>query len=410
MLPTPTASISPQPTPPARPGRRILLIRPSALGDVARTVPCLVSLRQAYPEAHIDWLVDGAFADAVAGHPMLDGVVLFNRKKKSGVPALLRRLRRAKYDLVFDLQGLARSGLFAWATRAKDRVGYANAAEFGWLGVNHRHHVDKSRHALDRMLALLEAQGVTPVQDLALHVPEEARGFTSALIEHHHLGPAQRLSDQPYVCLAPTAQWGCKCWPADRYSQIAQRLLEADHAPWVAVLAAPHERDHLIQQLSQSIPDALRGRLVYPATTVGQAMDLIEHAALLVCNDSAALHLAVGLNTPTVSLFGPTDPALVGPPPPEAFFGASSKAAPRVPSEPSPQPPSNPSLESPPENDPVLSASEKTSPAEALHRVLRAPSAVGKTFNYRDHRDDNTLIAELSVDTVWAALAEALPR
>lgn len=362
------------PIPDPRRPHRVLIIRPSALGDVARTVPCLVSLRRAYPDATIDWLVASAFVDAVRAHPMLDGVVAFDRKDKKAFVPLLRRLRAAEYDLVFDLQGLARSGLLAWASRAPVRVGYANARELGWLGVNQRHDIDPTRHAADRMLALLEAAGVPRVEDYRLAVPPEDDGFAREYVNQTNTLRSDVL-DRPslsgrYVCLAPTAQWGCKCWPIERYADVATRLLAGDHAAAVVVVSAPHEYRRVRDAMSARVADEVEDRLWCPATTVGQMMSVIRDAALLVGNDSAPLHLAVGLDTPTVSLFGPTDPALVGPPPP------------------------------PPEvNNPT---------SDAKHRVLRAPSAVGQTFNYRSHRDDDALISELSVDAVWDTVREQL--
>ena len=119
----PVAAPAPPPCPP-RDGPRVLIIRPSALGDVARSVPVLATLRRAMPNARIDWLVHEGFADAIRHHPALDGVLPFPRKHFG---ALWRRpaaaldaaawaadLRGRRYDIVFDFQGLARSGLFVW--------------------------------------------------------------------------------------------------------------------------------------------------------------------------------------------------------------------------------------------------------------------------------------------------------
>jgi len=88
--------------------QRLLIVRPTALGDVARTVPCLATLRNAYPAAQIDWLVSSAFADVVRHHPMLDDVILFDRQALRGLAyrpsamraarSLVRQLRQANYD------------------------------------------------------------------------------------------------------------------------------------------------------------------------------------------------------------------------------------------------------------------------------------------------------------------------
>ncbi len=282
--------------------RRILLIRPSALGDVCRTVPALVTLKRAFPEAAIDWLVQENFADAVRHHPMLNAVVPFPRGRfgqwllraaaRREFSRWKRALREQHYDLVVDLQGLARSGFFAFLTEAPRRVGYANARELGWIGCNVRHHVPATLHSVDRMLALLEAEGLVPVPDMTLHVSEADAAWLAS----------QPWSAEPYALLAPTARWACKCWPTERYLEIARRLRERGLR--VVVLAAPNERE----AVAPFLPLAQA-----PSTHVGQMLALIARARIVVCNDSAALHMAVGFDRPAVAIFGPTDPALVGP-------------------------------------------------------------------------------------------------
>ncbi len=375
-----TRSPSPDPRSPSR----VLIIRPSALGDVARTVPCLVMLRRSCPAARIDWLVDRRFADAVRSHPALDGVVEFDRAggaiKGAG---LLRQLRRAQYDWVIDLQGLARSGLFTWATRARVRLGYANAREMGWLGYTMKARVDESQHAIDRMIQLVTTLDVPRVPDMSLALAAEDMTWFDTWSATQMLEPGR------YICVAPTAQWGCKCWPLNRYIQVTRRLLDEPGVDRVVVLAAPSERAGVEAGLA-ALGTPQRERTVMPTTRVGQLMALIRHARLLICNDSAPLHLAVGLGVPTLSLFGPTDPRLVGPPTPNFF---------------DPPPGQAPALPLPPTPDAQRVAALIR---HGRHRVLQAPSAIGQTLNYRDQKDDDTLISELSTETVWAAVREAM--
>ncbi len=334
----------------------MLLIRPSALGDVCRTVPALVSLRRALPKAHIDWLVQDTFVDAICHHPDLSGVMPFQRRGLRWIPLargqsiyrFAHQLRAARYDMVIDLQGLARSGLFTRLTGAKHRIGFANAREFGWLGYNERHRVDTGLHAVDRMLALIEAAGYPAVRDMRLHLGQTEREWARQRLDEYGLG------DQPYTCIAPTARWMCKCWPAERFAETARRLLdEGIVRPPIIVLASPAERTH-IQPLLATMGD----RAVAPETTVGQMMALIAGARLVVCNDSAPLHIAVGFDRPIVTIFGPTDPALVGP------YGREE------------------SVVQPPEAKPM------------------GPRA------YRQQRDDQSLISRVTTDAVWAKICE----
>lgn len=277
---------------------RVLIVRPSALGDVCRSVPCLVSLRRAYPQAHIDWLVNDTFVPAVSSHPDLSGVVPFHRRDFSARRglALWRRLRAGRYDAVYDLQGLLRSGLMTRMTGAPKRVGYANAREGAALCYTRKHRLSRTMHTVDRMLGLLEAEGVEPVRDMRLHIAEAERAWLDAFVAKHELADG-------YTCIAPTAQWRCKCWPVERYAEAAGEIEGR-----IVILAAPHERPQV-----EPLVSALGGRAVLPDTAVGQLVALISGCRALVCNDSAALHIGVAFGKPIASVFGPTDPALVGP-------------------------------------------------------------------------------------------------
>lgn len=344
--------------------RRVLIVRPSALGDVARTVPALVTLRRALPNAHIDWLVHEAYVDVIRHHPALDGAVLFPRNRFSKLHqnpriareawAWARRLRAQRYDLVIDLQGLFRSGLFTWLTGAGRRVGYANARECAWLGYNHRYRIDRQVHTVDRMLSLLEAEGLVAAHDMGLHLGPDDLQWLKDFLEVHG-GSTFR-----YACVAPTARWKCKCWPIEYYQQIAQKLLETGLAgEKLVILAAPGERDQV-----RPIIDALgqTGRVIFPRTTVGQMMALLSRASLLVCNDSAALHIAVGFDRPIACVFGPTDPRLVGP-----YRRGDS----------------------------IIQPGHVNAEAMA---------------HYRHHQDDQSLIAQIPPQQVWRVVLEQLQR
>lgn len=290
---------------------RILLVRPSALGDVCRTVPVLASLRRRFPDARIDWLVRDDFAGAVAAHPALDEVVPFPRRRfgrwwrRPGAAReairWLNHLRDRRYDLVFDCQGLARSGLFTWATRAPRRVGFADAPEFAWLGCNRRHHVSRDLHVVDRMLALIEQEGVPPTPDMRLYTTPEAR----AAIE-------SRLRGRSFAVVAPTSAWPAKRWPVDRYRSLVRRLLDQSLADAVVIVGAAGERDQCAPALDVASQDDRLIDLV-GATTVDELMAVIEASSLVVANDSAAMHMAVGFDRPLVALLGPTDASLAGP-------------------------------------------------------------------------------------------------
>lgn len=284
-----------------RPPRRILLIRPSALGDVCRTVPLASSLKATWPEAQLEWLVNAPYREAVVAHPSVDGVVEFDRARFARSPAdaaaFMLSLRQRRYDLVIDAQGLARSGVFSWVTRAPLRIAHRDAREGAWIAATSRVESSRERHTVDRMLDLLTPLGVASVRDLRLTVPEASR---------------QRVGHDPElapggVVIAPTSLWPGKRWPIERFAELARRLVARGVGPIVAI-GGPRERDQCGPLLAvEGVADRV-GR-----TSVGEMMAIIERAPLVVANDSAALHIAVGLDRPIVALFGPTRTGLVGP-------------------------------------------------------------------------------------------------
>ena len=296
--------------------KRICLIRPSALGDVCRTVPVLVSLRRAFPEAEIDWVVQDTYAPAVAAHPDLTNVIEFPRHdfaRAAKSPEALRRLfnwlrslKQTSYDIVYDCQGLARSGFFAWCSRAPKRVGFRDAREGGFFGYTHRYDISSSLHTVDRMLGLVEADGIASIPDMRLYVsPDDETGW-------ERLGASVGVSrNTRYAVLAPTSRWKSKQWPPDRFAELIPALIERGFEK-VIFVGGENERSQCenlleISRTNSAVVDLVGG------TTVGTLMAAIRHADLVVANDSAPLHMAVGFKRLFLALFGPTDVSRVGP-------------------------------------------------------------------------------------------------
>ena len=291
--------------------RRILLIRPSALGDVCRSVPVLASLAHAWPQAQIDWLVQDSFVDAVRAHPAMHRAVPFPRRDlgralRRGRVGELRRwiaqLRDPGYDLVIDAQGLFRSAFFARATGAPRRVGHADARELGWLFYSHREHGSESQHTVDRMLALVRTIGVEPVADMTLHAPPEDRDA---------VGADPRFTGR-FAVVAPTTRWPGKQWPVERFDAVIERLLADGLADRIALVGGPAERPQCTPLLDRAARDPRVLDLV-GKTSIGRLMAIIERSGLVLANDSAALHMGVGFDRPLVALYGPTRVDLVGP-------------------------------------------------------------------------------------------------
>lgn len=290
--------------------RKILIIRPSALGDVCRTVPVAAALRARYPDARIEWMVQQGFEDAIRHHPAVDAIVPFNRRALgkqilrgdlAETRAFLGSLKRAGYDMVLDAQGLARSGVFMWATRAAVRIGYRQAQEGAWLAANRRVDAPRELHTVDRMLRLAAAAGAD-VREPDMRLFPDPDALSQAIVEH----------PERYAVLAPTSRWASKRWPDERFAQLGVSLLRERVVERVVVVGAPGERDQCPACLALAA-DHPRVTDRVGSTSVGALMALIARSSLVIANDSAAVHMAIGFDRPTVALYGPTDVARVGP-------------------------------------------------------------------------------------------------
>jgi lipopolysaccharide heptosyltransferase I len=316
---------------------RILLIKPSALGDVIHTIPVLAKLRARFPAARIDWLLAPAIAEWIQHHPALSGVVLFDRRTYArswrSLPALaeltglLLKLRRSAYDLVIDLHGQFRSALLTLATGAALRIGFdrprkqarlaserrlvegayvhgwTGAREGAWVAYSHRISIPTlDVHAVDRYLWLGSLLGFDPSDpDFRMPIPLGAQERADELLDR------RELRGKPLGVLVPGTIWQTKHWHVEGFRSVAQHLVRTGHG---VVLAGAGGEAARCQAVAAGCPEAV---VLAGQTTVSELAALIRCAAICVTNDSGSMHLAVALDRPVVSVFGPTDPVWIGP-------------------------------------------------------------------------------------------------
>lgn len=297
--------------------RNILIIKPSAAGDIVTALPVLPALREKYGKnVRISWMVASHLKSLLAGHPLIDDLVEFDRKRYGKllwnprvfgeVMNFLWQLNRAKYDLVIDLQGLIRTAFFSWTTAAGVRVGPAEKREFGWLFYTDRcPERPKDTHIVDRIATVSEVLGLDMREPkFVLPIRDADRRAVSDML-------APSLADQPmYVAMAPGGTWSSKRWPIDRMVQLAKRVRSELHRP-VVILGGRDE-----QQMGRFMVESLGDRHVIDLTgrtTMPQLLAAIDGAAALVTNDSGPMHMAVALGRPVTAIIGPTNPHRTGP-------------------------------------------------------------------------------------------------
>ena len=288
---------------------KILILKPSSLGDVIQALPVLRLLKLHFRDAEIFWWIDSALAPLLEGDPDLAGVVRFERKrwgKPQNWPEMLGSilwLRGQNFDLVIDLQCLARSGAFAWLARGKFLVGLDEIRE-GARGLYDVAVPRKSfhTHAVDWYLAVLPQLGV-PVHENFNWLAE--RPEISACVK------LKRKTDgAQWIAIQPGARWDNKRWSVEKFSQLVS--LSAKKFPELrfAILGGAEDKPlgEAISRIQSSRSLNLCGEISLP-----EMVEWIRLCDLMITNDTGPMHVAAALGKPLVALFGPTEPTRTGP-------------------------------------------------------------------------------------------------
>ncbi len=298
---------------------RVLVIKPSSLGDIFHVFPALELLRRRFPEAELDFLVHPAFAEILDYSPWpVRHKILFERKRLGRLSSVLpefvkltRALRERRYDLVIDFQGLTRSALFArLARRGGPVVGFAapreKAARFGYtlrLPVAPGHAVERNVGLVNHLLGTDDAP---PLTELPLN-PVFAREAKRLLAEERL--PAEK---RPLAVLLPGARWPSKCFPPRLFAESVREFHKLRPEFRFAVVGAAGDRKPEEEILRLAGPDIpfipLAGK-----TSLGTMVEVLRHAEVVLSNDSGPIHAAAALGRPIVGLFGPTSPERTGP-------------------------------------------------------------------------------------------------
>ena len=288
---------------------KILILKPSSLGDVVQALPVLRLLKQHLPSSEIWWWIESTLAPLLEGDPDLAGIVPFDRRRW-GAPlnwaALWRGVRWTRqqaFDWVIDLQCLARSGAYAWLANGKLLIGLDEPREGarGFYDVVVRR-PSFHTHAVDWYLEVLRRLGV-PVTHSFQWLP--LRPGIAASVRSKW--PVQNAR---WVTLQPGARWLNKRWPAESFAELLRRLAETHADLNFAVLGGTQDRP-LGEKIAQAAPGRcldLTGKLSLP-----EMVEWLRLSELMVTNDTGPMHVAAALGTRVVGLFGPTEPRRTGP-------------------------------------------------------------------------------------------------
>jgi lipopolysaccharide heptosyltransferase I len=273
----------------------ILVVRLGALGDVVHAVPAVAALRVAFPSARIDWLVEAKHRAIVDLVTVVDRAIVLERPSIAGWTTAVRTMRQIAYDVAIDLQGLMKSAVLARASGARRVVGFSiwHLREKTARPFYSDAHEAEGGHVIAKNLRLLRAVGV---QDEIVRFPL-AEVHSSALAELRG-----RVSGR-FALINAGAAWPNKRWPPRAFGELASFIHDACGLTPV-VLWGPGE-----EALAGAVVASSSGSaVVAPRTTIDDIVALAREAALVVSGDTGPLHIATAVGTPTVSIFGPTDP------------------------------------------------------------------------------------------------------
>jgi heptosyltransferase-1 len=305
---------------------RLLIVRLSAMGDVIHTLPAVHALRDAFPQAHIGWLIDERWAELLCApgasrrgkrsalRPLVDEVHTVNLKAWGRSPFSISTLQRAatvwndirntRYDVAVDLQGAMRSALLARCSNARAVYGAAEPRESPASLWYTRKVIARGQHVIEQNLSVAQAVGErgmgSPPPDISCDLPRDPQAEKRV---------EQRLSElrvSKFAILNPGAGWGAKRWPAERYGEVARQL--ADQGVQSILNFGPGE-----EELARSAEAASGAIAKAMSCTISELIALTRRAQLFIGGDTGPLHLAAALRVPVVAIFGPTDPARNGP-------------------------------------------------------------------------------------------------
>ena len=273
---------------------RILLLQTSFLGDVILSTPVIAGIKAQYPDSELWMMTTPAASELVRRDPMLAGVLVFDKRgSEAGLGGLVRKareLKKMKFDLVFALQRSARTSLMLALARIPTRIGFSKA-KLSFL-YSRKMARDHTQHDVLRNLSILSEPG-----NLS-SLPQELRLFAPP---DNEVDQALLSKTIGAVVMVPGSVWATKRWAWEHYRAVADAFIAQGRK--VVLLGSDAEKE-LCEKISRAQTTLnLAGKL-----SLSEMMWVIKGAALVVCNDSMALHLASAFKIPTVAIFCATSP------------------------------------------------------------------------------------------------------
>jgi ADP-heptose:LPS heptosyltransferase len=285
--------------------RKILVIQLGPFGDALLTTSYFETLKKRLPDAGLTFLVKEPYDSALRGHPFIDRVMIIRKREGLGYAAerlrVIRAMRRENFDLVIDQQNKPSSQQLTLLSGAGYRLGYADA-RFSWA-YNLKAGRGPLRYSAGRKYDILGPLGIDEERyRIYFHISEEAQAHIDAWLREADLDAARLVS------ISPGSPVRKKRWSPAGFAQLAD-MIQAETRNRVVLLWGPGETGDL-----ETVKAAMQTRpIVAPPTDPARAAALMKRCRLLVCNDGGLNHLSVATGTPSIAIFGTTDPVVWSP-------------------------------------------------------------------------------------------------
>ncbi|MBF0211477.1 MAG: glycosyltransferase family 9 protein [Desulfamplus sp.] len=284
---------------------KILIIKPSAFGDIIHTLPFLNALKRGYPDAQIDWVVADGLHKFLEGHSMISKLWIIKKDrwkrlnyfKKSfkEIKELIFSLKKERYDVAVDLSGILRSGLITSASGAVIKLGFKESDEGSPFFYSHKIKGDMDIHAIDRYLKLAKA----------LRCPTDIIAYPFAPFDEN----PEILKELPqeYAVISPSAGKPANQWHASRFGEVASML----SIPSVVISgSSPLDISTAKEVVANSNNMAIS---IAGKTDLKELIPIIRKAKYFITNDTGPMHIAAAVNVPVFAIFGPANPIRTGP-------------------------------------------------------------------------------------------------
>jgi len=297
---------------------KILVIKTQAIGDVLLTTPSIRALRRDHPEAHITAMVGEWSKDALSGNPHLNDVIAYEddhilKFRIRKILKLIGALRKKHFDKIFMFHPSGYIHILGFLAGCSQRIGFIRhnsgfslTKKIPWTGNGHHEYVAQT------YLNLVQYSGSRRTDDLGLdfYIPDQERKEMDRLLLE-----AGIKASEPFVAVAPGGGKNprdtvyAKRWSVERFARLVDEITKK-YGLKVLILGASDDRDVVERLLAMTSCGPID---FCCKTNLKQLGACIERSSLLITNDSAPLHMGVALSTPTLSLFGPSDPGLLLP-------------------------------------------------------------------------------------------------